>query len=249
MRRSRAHRRSEARLLAELETVLQPGRRATIFGYAWWWRYELAIALGLGLVIFLLAQVMGAIWAVVGVSAAVGCCALWPPVQRPMATAAWRIVTPHRLRVGFVQARIQSMNGRLPTIVRTTSQTFGERVLVWCPAGTSVADFRSARTVLAAACWATDIQVIAHERHSQLATLDVIRSRWSQDEPVASGPELQEPVSSGPDWPGPDWPGPDWPGPVPSRPQWPGPIPSRPLPPTEPGALNGHDDSANPLHR
>jgi hypothetical protein len=243
MRRSRAHRRSEGRLLAELETVLRPGRRATIVGYAWWWRYELAIVLALAGVIFLLAQAVGAGWAVLGVSATVGCCAFWPPVRRPLVTAAWRIITPHRLRVGFAQARIHSRNGRLPTIMRTTSQTFGERVLVWCPAGTSVADFRSARTVLATACWATDIQVAAHDRYAQLATLDVIRSRRFHDEPVAFGPELEEPASSGPDWP----------GPIPSRPPWPGRIPSQPGPtlptPTEPDTLNGHNDPARPLHR
>jgi hypothetical protein len=243
MRRYRAHRRSEGRLLAELETAFQPGRRATIFGYAWWWRYELAIALGLAGVIFLLAQAVGAAWAVIGVAATLAGGALCPPVRRPLATAAWRIITPHRLRVGFAQARIQSRNGRLPTIVRTTSQAFGERVLVWCPAGTSVADFRSARPELAAACWATDIKVAAHDRYAQLATLDVIRPRRSHDEPLVPGPDLEEPVRSGPDWP----------GPIPARPQWPGPVPSQPgptlAPPTEPGALNGHDRPVSPLHR
>jgi hypothetical protein len=178
VRRARARRRSEARLLAELESAIRPGRRATIFGYAWWWRYELGIVLGLTMAVLLLVHVFGAGRAVLGICGTIGVCALYPPSKRACSTAAWHLITPHRLRVGFVEARIHSRNGRLPTILRTSQQPFGERVRVWCPAGVSVTDLRSARDILAGACWASDIRVVADARHAHLATLDVIRRHW-----------------------------------------------------------------------
>jgi hypothetical protein len=175
MRRRRAQQRSEARLLAELESAIRPRRSATIIGYAWWWRYEVGIVLATTATTVLLVHAFGMARAALGISATIGAYALWPPAQRACVIIAWHIITPHRLRVGFAQARIHSRNGRLPTILRTSHQPFGERVRVWCPAGVSVSDLRSARDVLATACWTADIRVIADPRHAHLATIDVIR--------------------------------------------------------------------------
>lgn len=175
MPRNRAQRRNQAHLLADLERVLRPARRATVFGYTWWWRYEIGIALGLGIGTYALASAVGIGQAVLGVALTALVLGTWPASQRVLAAAAWHIITPHRLRAGCVQARIHSRNGRLPTILRTTQQPFGERVLVWCPAGTSVADFRSAHRILAAACWAAHITVTNDDQHAQLVTIDVIR--------------------------------------------------------------------------
>jgi hypothetical protein len=175
MPRNRAQRRNQAHLIADLERVLRPARRATVLGYAWWWRYEIGIALGVGIGLYLLTSAIGIGQAVLGVALTAVVLGTWPASQRVLVDAAWRIITPHRLRVGFVHARIHSRTGRLPTILRTTQQPFGERVLVWCPAGTSVADFRSARRVLTAACWAAHITVTGDDQHAQLVTIDVIR--------------------------------------------------------------------------
>ncbi len=178
MPRNGAHRRNQANLLADLERVLRPGRRATVLGYAWWWRYEICIVLGLGIGMYALASLVGAGQAVLGVALTALVFGTWPASRRGFAAAAWRIITPHRLRAGCLQARIHSRNGRLPIILRTTQQPFGERVLVWCPAGTSVTDFRSARRLLATACWAADIRVTSDGRQTQLVTIDVIRHRY-----------------------------------------------------------------------
>ena len=175
MYRTGAHQRNEARLLAELETALRPHRRASILGHAWWWRYELGIVSALAVGMYLLASAVGAAQAIVGVALTAALFGPWPPARRAVTASAWRIITPHRLRVGFVQARIHDRNGRMPTILRTTQQPFGEQVLVWCLAGTSAADFRAARGILAAACWATAIRVTTDEWHTHLVTLDVIR--------------------------------------------------------------------------
>jgi hypothetical protein len=176
MPRTRARRRSEAFLLADLETVLRPtGHRATVFGLAWWWRYELGILIGVSLALTLLACAAGVWCAVAAVSAMIGAFGPWPPTHRVFMATAWRIITPHRLRVGFVEARIHSRNGRIPTIIRCAQQPFGERVRLWCPAGTSVEDLRAAVSILRAACWAMDIRVISDDRHAHMVTLDVIR--------------------------------------------------------------------------
>jgi hypothetical protein len=177
MPRTRPHRRNQAHLVAGLERVLRPRRRATIAGYAWWWRYEIGIALGLAVGMYLLASRVSIGPAVLGVAITALVFGSWPATQQAVIASAWRIITPHRLRAGCVQARIHSRNGRLPTILRTTQQPFGERLLVWCPVGTSAADFRSARRILTAACWAADIQVTTDQHHANLVTIDVIRHR------------------------------------------------------------------------
>lgn len=187
MRRGRAHRRSERRILAQLETGLGAGRRATVFGYLWWWRYELGIAAGLPATLILLIRALGARPTAVGTLATIGVCCFCPPARHAVVTAAWRIITPHRLRAGFVQARIHSRNGRLPTILRTSRQPFGERVRLWCPAGITAADLRSARVILAAACWAADIRVSGDARHTHLVTLDVIRCGGPPEDPEGLG--------------------------------------------------------------
>lgn len=187
MYKTRTHRRNEANLLAEMEGALRPHRRATIAGYAWWWRYEISIVLGLGIGMYVLASAVGTMTALIGVAVTATLFGPWPLTRRAVIASAWCIVTPHRLRVGFVEARIHDRNGRLPTILHTTQQPFGERVLVWCPAGTSVADFHSARGLLAAACWASAIRVTRDDWHTNLVTIDVIRHRLSPAWPGSIG--------------------------------------------------------------
>jgi hypothetical protein len=143
---TRAYRRNEARLLADLERALRPHRRASILGYAWWWRCEIGIVLILAIGMYVLTSAFGIMTTLMGITATLF--GPWPRTREAVIASAWRIATPHRLRAGFVQARIHTRNGRLPTVVRTTQRPFGERVLVWCPAGTSAADFRSARRIL-----------------------------------------------------------------------------------------------------
>lgn len=138
---------------------------------AWRWRYELALAGST----FGIIQVYGAIWLVavfVAVTVAFG---LWPPGRRLLIMRAWCVMTPHRLRTGCANSWIHSRYGRLPIILLTTAQPFGERVLLWCVAGITAEDLVAAREALIAACWAADIQVMRSDRHRQLVIMDVIR--------------------------------------------------------------------------
>lgn len=103
------------------------------------------------------------------------------PVSQRLTALAWRLVTPHLLRSGMYQAGIQNRSGMRPVIVRLTREPFGERVLVWCPAGVSSEDFLSARAVLRAACWATDLQIMFDERRSHIVTVHVIRRPYDTE--------------------------------------------------------------------
>jgi predicted PhzF superfamily epimerase YddE/YHI9 len=84
---------------------------------------------------------------------------------------------PHRVRVGCAQAWIHSRNGKIPIVLLTRPQPAGERVYLWCRAGTSTADFTSARGLLSAACWADDVYATRHPRYAHLVMLDVIHRR------------------------------------------------------------------------
>lgn len=185
---TRARRRHEAQLLADLDRALRLPRRGGLPGLLWRWRYELALLAVTVTALAVLVRGAGAEWAVITVSALTGALGPWPPRHRAYLAHAWRIITPHRLRTGFAQARIQSLDGRLPFVLRTTRQPYGEQVQVWCPAGVSAEDFRSARAILRAACWAADVRVSADERHRQRVTIDVIR-RLSFLTPPERGPQ------------------------------------------------------------
>jgi len=149
---------------------------------AWRWRYELTMASALA-AIWLGLATAAAIWLTAGLAGVLAGLACFPAGQRFLAARAWCIITPHRVRAGCVQAWIHSRYGKLPIIVLTSRQPFGERVYLWCRAGISAADFDSARKLLAAACWAQDVQVSRHARYAHLVALDVIRreppAEWS----------------------------------------------------------------------
>jgi len=163
---------------AGLEFALGTVDRANPAVAAWRWRYELLVAAGLA-----------AIWIVLGVAAAAavtGCLAAvlaatasLPAGRRFLTARAWCIVTPHRIRVGCAQGWIHSRGGKIPAVLLTRSQSFGERVYLWCRAGTSAEDLSSVRGLLAAACWADDVRVTRHLRYAHLVTVDVVRRNSS----------------------------------------------------------------------
>ncbi len=141
---------------------------------AWRWRYELVAAAALAAAWIALgtaaaAALMG------GLAAALALTACFPRGRRFLAARAWCIVTAHRVRTGCAQAWIHTRYGKLPFVLWTRSRPSGERVYLWCRAGTSAADFSSARDLLAAACMAKEIKVRQHARYAQLIALDVIR--------------------------------------------------------------------------
>ena len=83
---------------------------------------------------------------------------------------------------------------------------FGERVRVWCRAGTCGEDFAWACNLIAAACWAREVHVYQSQQHVQLVVLDVIRRSGHQDEaeqglrPVLTVADVK-PADAGSVWP------------------------------------------------
>ncbi|WP_433290774.1 hypothetical protein ACQPZQ_00265 [Pseudonocardia sp. CA-142604] len=140
----------------------------------WRWRYELALGLGIPYGFSVLAGAIHPI-AAVGLALAAGVgCGWWPPGRRVVAEGTQVVLVQHRLRVGMVQANIMSWSGRLPAILLSSPRPRGVRVLLWCPAGVDVHAFHANRSLLAAACWAADVEITRHPTRSQLVVLLVV---------------------------------------------------------------------------
>jgi hypothetical protein len=169
--RPRNSRPGQAGLYYEWVTVA----RANPAVAAWRWRYELGLLSAL-VVAFAWLGLEAGLVAIANTAGLLGMlAALFPALRRHLAARFWCIVTPHRVRAGCVHAWIHSRYGKIPVILLTTRQPFGERVYLWCRAGTTASDFAAARELLATACCADDVRVWRGERHAQLVCLDVIR--------------------------------------------------------------------------
>jgi hypothetical protein len=156
----------------------------------WRWRYELALAAAITTCGIAVTRTPAPAWVAAGclvvVLALAAAAVLWPPARRRVAARAWCVITPHRVRAGCAGAWIHSRGGRLPAVLLTTRQPFGERVHLWCHAGTCAQDFQSALQLLTAACWAQNMRVTGNPRYRQLVTLDVIRRVAGNPAPPAA---------------------------------------------------------------
>jgi hypothetical protein len=173
-----ARRPSSARrriVLTELAQDLRPVARPNPIVLAWRWRYEIALVAGVPAGIIVLMTRVSLVWSVAVISVAAATLANWPAARSWLLAHARCVVTAHRVRTGCAQAWIQSRYGKLPVILVTSPRPFGERVYLWCRAGTSLEDFGSATGILRAACWAQDVRVSASTRYSHIVVLDVIR--------------------------------------------------------------------------
>ncbi len=164
---------------AAISTVARPGPIA----WLWHWRYELGLIAGLAVVALASGYELGAV-ALIAI-ASVGLTLLvaalvWPPSRKRLVARAWCVITPHRVRTGCVHAWIQTRDGRVPTILYTTAAEFGERVTLWCHPGITAADLEAASDVLATACWASDVRVVASPRYRHIVVLEVIRREPSE---------------------------------------------------------------------
>jgi hypothetical protein len=169
---------------------------------AWRWRYEIALLTALAAYFTLGITAVGVlptITAVVAITLVVLC---WPQARQFVRDRAWCVITAHRVRVGCVEAMIYSSRGKVPIILWTAHQPFGERVLLLCRAGTTLGDFITNRAILTTACWAVDVAVLPDMRHPHFVTLDVIRRPTHRFNSGNEGDRATDP----PDWPS-EWPG------------------------------------------
>lgn len=182
--------RDARRARRELRLALTTPARPSPFVVFWRWRYEIAIAAGLPAALLISVHALGLIRAIAGTVIITGLVTLYPPGRQYLLACAWCVITAHRVRAGCAQALILSGRGKLPIIMSTSRQPFGERVRLWCRAGTSVQDFVDAQDLLAAACWARHVVVSYDPSHTHLVILDVIRVTDAADDqgPPAAGP-------------------------------------------------------------
>ncbi|MGH3301764.1 MAG: hypothetical protein ACRDOK_08800 [Streptosporangiaceae bacterium] len=163
------------------------------------WRYEIGLVVGAVAAITAAVSWIGALRALAGLAGlvvAAGFAATRPEVRGFAVARAWCVITPHRVRTCFAQAWIYNRAGRIPAVVRTTARPFGERVLVWCRAGTSFEDIDSACDLLAAACWASRVVSGRSSRFAHLVYLDVIRWPEETAEPSAEPGPAESEVSA-----------------------------------------------------
>ena len=211
MASGRPRRPNDPSVLASVETALSTVARPGILARAWHWRYELGLVTGLATVALAGGYLLGAAWliAIAGTGLALLTAALvWPPSRRRLIVRVWCVITPHRVRTGCTHAWVQTRDGRLPVVLYTTPAEFGERVTLWCRAGITAGGLEAARDVLRAACWASDVRVMASERYPHIVVLEVIR-RFPAGRPgraVPSWPYLDRGEADGADPEEPAWP-------------------------------------------
>jgi hypothetical protein len=210
MASGRPRRPNDPSVMASVEAALSTVARPGIFARAWHRRYELGLVTGLATVALASGYLLGAAWliAIAGTGLALLTAALvWPPARRRLIVRAWCVITPHRVRTGCAHAWVQTRDGRLPIVLYTTPAAFGERVTLWCRAGITAGDLEAARDILRAACWASDVRVIASERYPHIVVLEVIR-RLPAGRPgpaVPSWPYLDRGEADGADPEEPAW--------------------------------------------
>lgn len=149
--------------------------RPNPLGLAWRWRYEAALLVGLPLAVVMSIGAVGANWAMLIITVVTTVLVGWPPARRRLIARAWCVVIQHRIRAGCAQTWIHNRRGRLPAVLWCAPKSYGEQVLLWCPAGITAADFVAARHVLASACYASALEVAAHPKYPHLVTVGVIR--------------------------------------------------------------------------
>jgi hypothetical protein len=178
MASGRPRRPNDPSVMASVESALRSVARPGPLGLAWHWRYELGMVAGLAAVALAGGYELGAgaLLAVAAVGAALlGACLAWAPSRRRLIARAWCVITPHRVRTACMHAWVQSRDGRLPVVLYTTPAAFGERVTLWCRAGITAGDLEGARDILRAACWASDVRVVASARYRHIVVLEVVR--------------------------------------------------------------------------
>jgi len=193
MASGRPQRPNDPSIMSSIESAVRQVRRPNPIEVCWNWRWELGmLAATIALSVFIAVSI-----GVIGLAAtagaglaAVGALLRWPPARARIIARAWCVITPHRIRVGCVQAWVQTRHGRLPIVLYTVPARYGERAQLWCRAGITAADLFAARHVLAVACLAAEVRVVPNVRHSHLVTLEVIRNHC----PERTGPTPQ-------DWP------------------------------------------------
>lgn len=191
----------DTRMTTDLRRALVSPARPNPIVAVWRWRWEIGALITLAACVGTGINSIGTlptIIAAVVITAAILC---WPTGRQLVLNRAWCVITAHRVRVGCAEAMIYSSRGKIPVILWTAHQPFGERVLLHCRAGTTVDDFTANRAILTTACWAQDVIVLPDVRHPHLVTLDVIRKPPYRLINGLEGNRITDPPDAASGWP------------------------------------------------
>jgi hypothetical protein len=161
--------------LVDLELALASRRSPNPLVVLWRWRYELGAVASVGL-LGTVAVRTGQLGLLIAVVAGVVTTAIaWPTARRFLLARMWCVVTPHRVRTACAEAWIHSRSGKIPVVLWAAPERYGERVVLWCRAGTTVQQLEAQLPMLATACWAEAVRVARNPRHPQVVTLEIVR--------------------------------------------------------------------------
>ena len=194
--------------MASVEAAVSVVARPGLLGRSWHWRYELGLIIGVASARAGIGITLGPGWLLVTAAAVMGAggaAMAWPVSRRRLIARAWCVITPHRVRTGCAHAWVQTRDGRLPVVLYTVPAEFGERVSLWCRAGIVAADLEAARDILRAACWASDVRVVADDRRSHRVVLEgdpppsrrPARREHTEPGLAVPGPRITGPAGSG----------------------------------------------------
>ena len=124
------HPRSTRQALSTLQYGLGTVAPPNPLVFCWRWRYELILGIGLPAALIVLDGVPVMLGALAAMEVLAVAALVWAPT-RHLIVRAWRIITPHRVRVGCAQVWIHSRRDKIPAVL-TTRQPFAERVQLWC---------------------------------------------------------------------------------------------------------------------
>ena len=133
------HRYRDSRVPTDLRRLISVAAPSLMVA-AWRWRYEIALVSGLAAGLAAAISSFGAVPTIIAVIVVALAILCWPPARRFTTDRAWCIVTPHRVRVGCVEGLIYSSRGKIPIILWTSHQAFGERVSLYCRAGCEIVE-------------------------------------------------------------------------------------------------------------
>ena len=114
--------------------------------------------------------------AFVGVTA--GVIVMFEPAREFAQAIYQRMIVPHRVRAGLVQAGVANRDGRPPMIVRSRCRRDQARRWVWFPAGVVAGDVEGAASVIEGSCGAAAVEVVPHPYRRDRAVVIVARPRW-----------------------------------------------------------------------
>ncbi|MFC5827497.1 hypothetical protein [Nonomuraea insulae] len=142
----------------------------------WRWRTEfvlLGMAVGAA---FLIAAAMGQglWWAPAALAGTVSVPATIPVGRKWIRGHFWCLFSRHRLQRVCLETPMHTRKGRIPLVLWIAPADFGERAFILLRAGICAEDFEAFAGEIAAACCASSVRVVRHDR-AQFVTVEIVR--------------------------------------------------------------------------